>query len=89
MKPGICFKKIWFDDDVVELKIDSFDGNSLFSTKVYVGHQSLVDLTAELSDFKNEVYGGIYDIKWARSDLNTLTVHFVPACIFPSTAKFI
>jgi hypothetical protein len=63
MKPGICFKEIWSDDDVVVLKIDSFDGNSLFSTKVYVGHQSLVDLTAELSDFKDKVYGGIYDIQ--------------------------
>lgn len=63
MKPGIYFKKIWFDDDVVELKIDSFDGNSLFSNKVYVGHQGMKDLIAELSVFRDHVYGGSYDIQ--------------------------
>ncbi len=63
MKPGIYFKKIWFDDDVVELKIDSFDGNSFFSNKVYVGHQGMKDLIVELSIFKDHIYGGIYDIQ--------------------------
>jgi hypothetical protein len=63
MKPGIYLKKIWFDDDVVKLKIDSFDGNSLFSNNVYVGHQGIKDLIAELSGFRNHVHGGIYDIQ--------------------------
>jgi hypothetical protein len=63
MKPGISFSKIWFDDDVVELKIDSFDGKSLFSNNVYAGHQDLDDLVVGLSSFKDHVHGGIYDVE--------------------------
>jgi len=63
MKPGINFKRIWSDDDLIELRIDSCDGTSLFSIKVHVGHQSVSDLIAELYDFKDKVYGGIYDIQ--------------------------
>jgi hypothetical protein len=63
MKPGISFSKVWFDDDVVELKIDSFDGKSLFSNNVYAGHQDLDDLVAGLFTFKDHVHGGIYDIE--------------------------
>ena len=63
MNPGIYVNKIWFDDDVVELKIDSFDGNSLFSNKVYVGHQKMDDLITGLYTFKDHVHGGIYDIQ--------------------------
>ena len=63
MNPGISLSKIWFDDDMVKLKIDSFDGNSLFSTNVYVGHEQLNSLVAGLSIFKDHVHGGIYDIE--------------------------
>jgi hypothetical protein len=63
MSPGIYFKKIWFDDDMVELKIDSCDGESIFSNKVYVGHHDLDNLIAGLSTFKDQVYGGLYDIQ--------------------------
>jgi len=63
MNPGISLSKIWFDDDMVKLKIDSFDGNSLFSTNVYVGHEQLNSLVAGLFIFKNHVHGGIYDIE--------------------------
>ena len=62
MKPGIHFKKIWFDNDVVELRIDSCDGVSLFSNQVYVGPQMLEDLIDGLNTFRNDVYGGLYDI---------------------------
>jgi|SRR6185437_13280321 len=63
MKPGIYLKKIWFDNDVVNLTIDSSDGNSVFSTKVYVGHQDMRDLISELGVFRNHVHGGIYNIQ--------------------------
>ena len=63
MKPGISFSKLWFDNDIVDLKIDSFDGKSLFSNKVYAHHQDLENLVAELSTFRTHVYGGIYDIE--------------------------
>ena len=63
MKPGIYFEKIWSDDDLIEIKIDSFDGSSLFSNKVYVSNSGIKDLIAGLSDFKGKVYGGIYDLR--------------------------
>jgi hypothetical protein len=66
MKPGIYLKKTWFDEDVIELKIDSSDGNSLFSNKVYVGHQEMDDLIAGLSNFRNHVHGGIYNIQFGE-----------------------
>ena len=63
MQPGISLKKIWSDEHLIELKIDSFDGNSLFSNEVYVGHQEIEDLIEGLNTFKDHVHGGIYDIQ--------------------------
>jgi hypothetical protein len=62
MKPGIYFTKLWFDDDMVELKIQVSDGQSIFVNEVYVGHQQLADLVTELDRFKTHVHGGIHDI---------------------------
>lgn len=64
MNSGVYLRKIWFDEDVVELKIESSDGNSLFSNNVYVGHQELADLIAGLNTFRDHVYGGIYNIQF-------------------------
>lgn len=66
MDPGVFFKKIWFDEDVVELKTDSSDGYSLFSNRVYVGHQELDDLIAGLNTFRGQVYGGLYNIRFGE-----------------------
>ena len=63
MKPGIHFKKTWFDTELIELRIESFDGDSFFATKVYVGHQDFEALIDGLNTFKDQVYGGIFDIK--------------------------
>lgn len=62
MKLGIFFTKIWFDDDMVELRIQVSNGPSVFVNEVYVGHQQLTELVADLSRFKTHVHGGIYDI---------------------------
>ena len=62
MSAGINFSRIWFDDDVVQLKIESSDGKSVFCNEVYVGHQDLDDLIAGLSTFRNHVHGGLFDI---------------------------
>jgi hypothetical protein len=62
MKRGIAFEKIWFDNDMVELCIHSSDGMSFFANKVYAAHQTIDDLIGGLDTFKNQVYGGIYDI---------------------------
>ena len=66
MKPGIHFKKIWFDNELIELRIEAFDGDSFFTTKVYVGHQDLDALIDGLNTFKDQVYGGIFDIQLGR-----------------------
>ena len=64
MKPGIYIDKIWFDNELVELKIDTTDGVSSFSNKVYAGHQSIDELISKLNIFKNQIYGGIFDIEF-------------------------
>jgi hypothetical protein len=66
MKPGIRMTKVWFDDDMVELKIEVSDGTSLFSTKVYVGHAALEDTVRDLAQFRNAVHGGIYDMRFGE-----------------------
>ena len=66
MKPGIRFEKIWFDDDMVELIVSSSDGTALFVNNVYAAHQSVDDLIIGLDTFKNQVYGGIYDIRFGE-----------------------
>lgn len=63
MRRGIHLTKVWFDNDVVELRIDVSDGNSLFSNQVYVGYSMLANVTAELDVFKDHVYGGVLDIR--------------------------
>jgi hypothetical protein len=66
MNPGITFKKIWFDDDILELRIDSSNGESLFSNTVYVGHHSLMDLVEDLNNFRDHVHGGILNIQFGE-----------------------
>lgn len=61
MKPGIYLKKIWFDNDVVELRIECSDGASLFVNEVYAAYD-LNGVVEELQAFKNHVHGGIYDL---------------------------
>ncbi|MFC5475529.1 hypothetical protein [Paraherbaspirillum soli] len=63
MKSKIRLSKIWFDDDVVELDIDVSDGKSSFANSVYVGHQRLKEIASELDRFKDQVDGGIYDLR--------------------------
>jgi len=66
MTPYIAIKKVWSDDDVVELEITTSDGCSQFCAKVYAGHQALESLIADLDRFKGEVHGGIYDIEFGK-----------------------
>jgi len=66
MKLGIHLSKIWFDNDVVELRIDVSDGNSFFSNQVYVGYSTLADVVAELEVFKDQVYGGVLDMRFGE-----------------------
>lgn len=69
MKPSIHLTKIWFDNDVIELRIDVSDGNSFFSNRVYVGYSTLADAVAELNVFKDHIYGGVLDIRFGEFGL--------------------
>ena len=62
LKPEITIEKVWFDDDLIELKISVCNGKSLFTNKVYVGHHQILELLSSLNIFKNHYYGGLKDI---------------------------
>src|SRR5215813_1801598 len=62
MNAGISFSRIWFDNDVVKLKVESSDSTSVFCNEVHVGHRDFDDLIAGLSTFKDQIHGGIFDI---------------------------
>lgn len=63
MKPGITFEKIWHDEDMYEFRISSCDGTSLFVNEIYVGYRTFDETISALDDFKDQVYGGLYDIE--------------------------
>jgi len=64
MKPGIHFLKIWFDEDIVELRAVVSDGSSRFTNQVYVGHADLVETVSGLDAFKRHVHGGLFDLRF-------------------------
>jgi hypothetical protein len=66
MERGIRLTKIWCDDDLVELEITVADGSSRFVNRVYVGHQDLADAVSQLDTFKNQVHGGITDLRFGQ-----------------------
>lgn len=63
MAPSIVIEKVWSDDHVVEFEITASDGSSSFCVKVYTGHENLKTMLADLDRFKDQLYGGIYDMK--------------------------
>jgi len=58
--------KVWFDEDMIELKIDVSDGTSMVSTKVYVGYDPLDESVRDLDVFKTHVHGGLLDIRFGE-----------------------
>jgi len=63
MKPSIVFKKIWEDDDMIEITISVCDGRSQFACDAYWGRLDLSDRIKQLTTFKNQIYGGLYDLR--------------------------
>lgn len=63
MHQGITFKNIWHDDDMYEFKVISSDGISTFVNEIYVGYGTYDELIEGLDRFKDQIYGGIYDIE--------------------------
>lgn len=66
MKPGIRFTKIWADEDMLELRVEICDGRSLFVNQIYVGHQLLVDTVSGLHRFKDQIYGGLFNLRFGE-----------------------
>ena len=62
MKSFIVFKKIWNDDDLIELLIEVSDGRSVFSNDVYIGTDAIRKITKGMSVFREHIHGGLYDI---------------------------
>jgi hypothetical protein len=66
MNAGVSFRRIWSDDDVVELEASACDGTSMFCTRVYVDHGLLESTVSQLHTFKHHVHGGLYDLEFGR-----------------------
>jgi hypothetical protein len=60
---GVFFENILLDDEFFEVRITVDDGCSRFRNSVYVSYDELKKLIKDLSVFKDQVYGGLYDLK--------------------------
>ncbi len=49
---------------MIEVVFSFADGQSIFATKIYVGHETLKETVEGLNRFKPQVHGGIYDLEW-------------------------
>ncbi|WP_143084537.1 hypothetical protein [Massilia yuzhufengensis] len=66
MKPGIRFTKLSSDEDMLTLNVEIFDGRSLFTTDVYVGHSHLAGIVLGLHTFKDHIYGGLFNLRFGE-----------------------
>lgn len=62
--PGIHISNVWSDDDLIELRIVVSDGASSFSNTAYVAHEVLEDAVSSLHHFKDQVHGGLLDLRF-------------------------
>lgn len=66
MNSGIRISRIWSDDDLVELMVQVSDGTSHFANQAYVGHAALADVISKLDRFKNQLHGGLLDVRFGE-----------------------
>ena len=66
MKPGIRFTREWSDIDMVALHIGIADGNSTFVNRIYVGHRQLRATVEGLQAFKDQIHGGLFDLRFGE-----------------------
>jgi hypothetical protein len=66
MKPGIRFTKLSADEDMLELGVEICDGRSLFVSQIYVGHQLLSDTVSGLHRFKEQIRGGLFNLRFGE-----------------------
>jgi hypothetical protein len=64
---GITFKKLWFDDDVVELEITTSSDEASFRCRVFASHEVFKSVAEELNVFKHHIHGGIFDIRFGAT----------------------
>ena len=86
-KAFINIKKIWSDNDMVELMINVSDGTSCFCNSVYVGHLGLQDVVKSLDSFKQKIHGGIYDMKFGEFGPEFANGGFVARLNFQPSGK--
>ncbi len=87
MDPGIRMMRIWSDEDMIELRIDVSDGVSLFSNKVYVAYSTLTETIADLNSFKDDVHGGLLDIRFGEFGPEYASGAFHARFHFPSPGR--
>ena len=66
MTPGIKLTKIWADDDMLELRVQICDGRSVFVNQIYVGHRHLAEAVLGLDRFKDQVHGGLFNLRFGE-----------------------
>jgi len=79
--------KVWFDDDMFELKIDVSDGTSLFSNKVYVAYPVLDEVISGLGRFREQIHGGLLDIRFGEFGPEYASGAFHARLHFPQPGK--
>ena len=87
MTPCIAFKKIWNDDDLIELTVTVCNGKSIFSNNIYANADALIQLVKHLSIFRNHIYGGLYDIKLGEFGVEYASGGFQARLHFDSQGK--
>jgi len=63
LKRQLKIQKIWNDDDIEELFIEVSDGRSTFCNEVYGSLGQVQELVKGLIIFREQVHGGLFDIK--------------------------
>ena len=66
MDKGIRLTKLWFDIDIVELRVEVADGSSVFANEVYVAHYTLDETVSDLDRFRDHVHGGLYNLRFGE-----------------------
>ena len=61
MKPGILISKIWSDDDLIELRIDVSDEDSLFSNRTCIDNSELIHAASSLGELRS-----LLDLQFGR-----------------------
>lgn len=87
MARGIRIERVWFDDDLVELQIDVSDGESSFSNRVYVAHSHLAETVARLDAFRQQVHGGLADVRFGEFGPEYANGAFHARFHFPEPSK--